>query len=227
MKRTFFVITLIIITLLITRSSFAQPWTYDASWSLPQTPATQAVRAALDRGLVGQPGIDFINSLGEHAIVVPAGSPWPCTACVQWYAKSDGADGKYQWPAADGPYPQGWEIRWDPTSWSPGSPGVNGQPTRWQFHPFAGPTFVPPAPPASPPLPAPPALPAPDLSPVIAELATLAANVEAVDDKVTQLASDEAAFRDEVRSQWRRVSEFAVKYIAPILGGIVAAIAAK
>src|SRR5262249_23751270 len=58
MKRTFFVITLIIITLLIARSSFAQPWTYDASWSLPQTPATQAVRAALDRGLVGQPGVD-------------------------------------------------------------------------------------------------------------------------------------------------------------------------
>jgi hypothetical protein len=211
MKRTSF----FALAILAARFASAQPWSYDASWSLPQTPATEAVRAALDRGLVAQPGVDFVNSLaapGLRAVFVPAGSSWPCDACVQWYAKGNGADGKYQWPAADGPYPQGWEIRWDPNSW------VNGQPTRWQFHPFSDPTFTPPPTPSPAPAPAP--LQSVDLTPVLAKL-------DAVDAKLTQLAADEASFRDDVRSQSRKVADFAVKYIAPIVGAIVAGIAAK
>jgi hypothetical protein len=59
-----------------------------------------------------------------------------------------------------------------------------------------------------------------DLSPVLQELAALNA-------KVDRLAQDEAVFRSDVRSEWKRITKFAVTYIAPVVGAIFAGRATK
>src|SRR5260370_7550270 len=76
-------------------------------FDLPQTAATKAVAQAVTRGLCAQPAVDFLNALGQRAVVAMAPS-WPADRHqIMWYGRSTGCDGKFQYfpaAAARGPH---------------------------------------------------------------------------------------------------------------------------
>ena len=150
---------LLILCLSIAAPAAAQPWTLGSGWDLPMTAETAIVKQAIGRGVCGQAAVDFLRAQGFAAGVVPAGAASPPSTIV-WYRKGDGCTGKFQYVTANGPYPEGWEIRFEPGS----------DATRWQFNPFAGPTYVPPPTPTPPP----PSIPNVDLSAALAKLDALA-----------------------------------------------------
>ena len=107
------------------------------------TPAVAVVKRALERGFAGEAAIAFINAQPEVAViglatVCPAGSPWQ--SALMWYGKGDGYDGKFQYVKPDGPYTNGWAVRW--TAWVDGPVpdgypvGQDGKhPTAWEVIP--------------------------------------------------------------------------------------------
>jgi hypothetical protein len=205
-----------------------------SGWDQPQTANTRAVASAVGRGLCAQAALDFIASTtGLPTRLVNAGVHDPAGNRIVWYAKGPGCDGKFQYETADLGYVEGWEIRWDPSSWvaGPGDPSSNGMhPTQWQLHPLApwqGPPNLPnPANPANPAnLPNLPNLPNPvlpsiDLSPVLAQIAILTSKVDA-------LAASEAGFHHQVADKWEKTGGFVLKYVAPAVAAIFAGRASK
>lgn len=149
------------------RAQTPAPWGQPIGFSaplndLPQTPAIVLVKAALAQAKCEQAAVDYINA--QHsvpAVVWPAGAGWPMQTIV-WYGKGgDYCEGKFQYGGTDGPYTQGWEIKWDGSTFVDDPVYGKRHPTRFTIAPF-GPvdTSIPvgPAPvvtpPATPPAPA-------------------------------------------------------------------------
>jgi len=181
---------LIVALLLLPSTLCAQSFGLDDTWSrYPQTPAVSLVKAAISNGFCEQPAVDFINSFHQvPAAFVPAGTASLPSNTIQWYAKGPThCDGKFQFTSPDGPYGQGWEIRFNPSTW------VNGLPTQWQIHPFAEPSAESPPPVVTPPAPQPLPVPSVDFSQVIAQIQWLDADLRAAiiaDGTQTRLAVD-------------------------------------
>src|SRR5712691_9727708 len=116
----------------LARPAGAQPWDFGSGWDLPMTAETGIVKQAIGRGVCAQAAVEYLRTRGFASAVVQAGSASPASTIV-WYMKGDGCTGKFQYVTPNGPYPEGWEIRFEPGS----------DATRWQFHPFAGPTYIP------------------------------------------------------------------------------------
>src|SRR5260370_20635622 len=66
-------------------------------FDLPQTAATKAVAQAVTRGLCAQPAVDFLNALGQRAVVAMAPSLPADRHQIMWYGKSTGCGGKFQY----------------------------------------------------------------------------------------------------------------------------------